>query len=50
MSSYFPIPPSIFIKELSLFINGSTTFLNIPNNRLKSVEVFLEIYLIKKYF
>lgn len=36
MSSYFPIPPTIWIEELSLNIYGSTTFLNVPNNRLKS--------------
>ena len=35
MSSYFPIPPTINVAELSLEISGSTTFLNIPNNRLK---------------
>ena len=36
MSSYFPIPPTINVEELSLEISGSTTFLNIPNNRLKN--------------
>ena len=35
MSSYFPIPPTINVEELSTEILGSTTFLNIPNNRLK---------------
>lgn len=35
MSSYFPIPPNIFIKDFECKIYGSTTFLNIPNNRLK---------------
>ena len=35
MSSYFPIPPNIFIKDFAYKIYGSTTFLNIPNNRLK---------------
>ncbi len=43
MSSYFPIPPNIFIEDISLYIYGSITFLNIPNNRLK--ESFFE----KKY-
>ena len=36
MSSYFPIPPNIWIKELSENIYGSITFLNIPNNQLKN--------------
>ena len=36
MSSYFPLPPTIWVEELSLNIYGSTTFLNVPNNRLKS--------------
>ena len=45
MSSYFPIPPSLSLRELSLDINGSTTFLNIPNNRLKKLEsIFRNIY------
>lgn len=35
MSSYFPIPPNIFIEDYAHKIYGSTTFLNIPNNRLK---------------
>ena len=33
------IPPSIYINELSLNINGSTTFLNVPNNQLKQSKV-----------
>ena len=36
MSSYFPIPPNIWIKELSENIYGSITFLNIPKNQLKN--------------
>ena len=55
MSSYFPIPPNIKTEELSTTIFGSITFLNIPNNRLKSSflrrkykdKVFLGIYKIK---
>ena len=35
MSSFFPIPPNIFIEENSCKIYGSTSFLNTPNNRLK---------------
>ena len=36
MSSYFPIPPNIWIEELSRNVSGSITFLNIPNNILKT--------------
>ena len=43
MSSYFPIPPTINLEELSLEISGSTTFLNIPNNRLKD-GIFCKSY------
>ena len=43
MSSYFPIPPTINLEELSLEISGSTTFLNIPNNRLKN-RIFGKVY------
>ena len=39
MSSFFPVPPTINIGELSLEIYGSTTFLNIPNNRLKDTII-----------
>ena len=57
MSSYFPIPPTINIKELSLQISGSTTFLNIPNNRLKDrifwksykQVIYLGLYSLEKY-
>jgi len=58
MSSYFPIPPNIWIEEFSATIFGSITFLNIPNNRLKGGflkkqykdKVFLGIYKIKNNF
>ncbi len=36
MSAYFPIPPSITFDENKAKILGSITFLNYPNNRLKS--------------
>ena len=57
MSSYFPIPPTINVKELSLEISGSTTFLNIPNNRLKNRTfgksygqvIYLGLYSLEKY-
>lgn len=56
MSSYFPIPPTIKVEELSLEIAGSTTFLNIPNNRLKNSifgksynqVIYLGLYLLEK--
>tara|TARA_B100000886_G_C20419740_1_gene490959 strand:+ start:613 stop:1443 length:831 start_codon:yes stop_codon:yes gene_type:complete len=55
MSSYFPIPPTIWVEECSKNIYGSTTFLNIPNNRLsenflsKTYQdvVFLGVYCLK---
>ena len=37
MSAYFPIPPSIFLDHQKRKIIGSITFLNYPNNRLKSL-------------
>ena len=37
MSAYFPIPPSITFDEDKNKIIGSITFLNHPNNRLKSI-------------
>jgi len=57
MSSYFPIPPNIWIKELSENIYGSITFLNIPNNQLKNNlfsrnyndNVYLGVYCIEKF-
>ena len=57
MSSYFPIPPAINVEELSLEILGSTTFLNIPNNRLKdrtfgksyNQVIYLGLYSLEKY-
>ena len=57
MSSYFPIPPTIKVEELSLEIQGSTTFLNIPNNRLKNSifgrsynqVIYLGLYSLEKY-
>ena len=57
MSSYFPIPPAINVEELSLEILGSTTFLNIPNNRLKDRTfgksygqvIYLGLYSLEKY-
>ena len=56
MSSYFPIPPTIKVEELSSEIEGSTTFLNIPNNRLKNgifgnsynKHIFLGLYSLEK--
>tara|TARA_A100001388_G_C28759422_1_gene496845 strand:- start:667 stop:1503 length:837 start_codon:yes stop_codon:yes gene_type:complete len=39
VSSFFPVPPTINIRESSLEIYGSTTFLNIPNNRLKDTII-----------
>jgi len=52
MSAYFPLPPSISIKENTNKIIGSLTFLNYPNNRLNSIikkrnykdDVYLGIY------
>lgn len=57
MSSYFPIPPTINVAELSLEISGSTTFLNSPNNRLKDRTfgksynqlIYLGLYSLEKY-
>ena len=57
VSSYFPIPPTIKVEELSLEIAGSTTFLNIPNNRLKNSifaksynqVIYLGLYSLEKY-
>ena len=57
MSSYFPIPPTLNVEELALEISGSTTFLNIPNNRLKSRTfsksynqvIYLGLYSLEKY-
>ena len=57
MSSYFPIPPTINLEELSLKIAGSTTFLNIPSNRLKNrifgksynQVIYLGLYSLEKY-
>lgn len=37
MSAYFPIPPSISFDEEKRKIIGSITFLNYPNNRLRSI-------------
>ena len=37
MSAYFPIPPSITFNKDKRKIIGSITFLNYPNNRLKSI-------------
>ena len=37
MSAYFPIPPSITVNKDKGKIIGSITFLNYPNNRLKSI-------------
>ena len=37
MSAYFPIPPSITFGGEKRKIIGSITFLNYPNNRLKSI-------------
>jgi len=37
MSAYFPIPPSISFDDDKRKIIGSITFLNYPNNRLKSL-------------
>ena len=48
MSSYFPIPPNIYIDENSCEICGSTTFLNVPNNRLKK-SIFNKPYETKVY-
>lgn len=56
MSSYFPIPPNIFIEEYSCKIYGSTNFLNIPNNRLKksifdkpyNTKIYLGLYSLNK--
>ena len=56
MSSYFPLPPNIFIEDLSLYIFGSITFLNVPNNRLKrsffrkefNKDIYLGIYKLEK--
>ena len=54
MKVYFPIPPNIKISEINDEILSSITFLNIPNNRLKSFLlrkykdiVFLGIYHLK---
>lgn len=54
MKVYFPIPPNIKIKNIKEKIISSITFLNIPNNRLKSFfykkyedKVFLGIYHLK---
>ena len=55
MKAYFPIPPNITIPKYKEKIFGSITFLNTPNNRLKSifsnknynVIVFLGIYHLK---
>ncbi len=57
MSSFFPIPPTINLEESSLEITGSTTFLNIPNNRLKGTiigksynkVIYLGLYALEKY-
>ena len=56
MSSYFPLPPDIFIEDLSLHVYGSLTFLNVPNNRLKesffgkeyNTVIYLGIYKLEK--
>ena len=56
MSSYFPIPPNIFIKENSCKIYGSTIFLNTPNNRVKksifdnpyNTIIYLGLYFLNK--
>lgn len=55
MKAYFPLPPNIKISEIDQKINGSITFLNVPNNRLESIflnktykdKVFLGIYHLK---
>ena len=54
MKVYFPIPPNIKIANTKGKIISSITFLNIPNNRLKSLffkkyqdKVFLGIYHLK---
>ena len=55
MKAYFPLPPNIKISNIDQKIHGSITFLNVPNNRLKSIffnkkyqdKVFLGIYLLK---
>ena len=56
MTAYFPLPPNIFIPELNDKIEGSITFLNCPNNRLKKLffnrkytdVIYLGIYLFAK--
>ena len=55
MKAYFPLPPNIKISNIKQKVNGSITFLNTPNNRLKSIFlnktykdiVFLGIYHLK---
>ena len=54
MKVYFPIPPNIKIANTAEKIISSITFLNIPNNRLKSLffkkyqdKVFLGVYHLK---
>ena len=37
MNAYFPIPPSITLDQNKRKIIGSITFLNYPNNRLRSI-------------
>ena len=56
MRAYFPLPPTITIAGIQEKINGSLTFLNCPNNRLKpnfskneyKESVFLGLYLHSK--
>ena len=58
MKAYFPIPPNIVIKGIKDKIYGSITFLNAPNNRLKSIlfkknfkdKVYLGIYHLKNNY
>ena len=55
MRAYFPLPPTISVPGIKEKINGSITFLNCPNNRLKKLFfddiytdiVYLGIYLFK---